>query len=761
MKEYELWIDESGDFRPDSQTRRNRFPSLVGGVLIEKDKFTDEELRKLVSGGLIDPLSAHEKDFTSEMKRAIALPALEKICRKGGKLVYFENRERLSHYSHKELYLRLLAAGLLQLIQLLAAREGEFSIDIEIAQTGIPLEDLRNDERPSRIDRRYRTVLIRDQEYMETLKAYMAEEWRNRHFSVSDRCHVNFSVMDARREMRLKLADYADNSRITRKSEAFSGVFGERLEKLFDEDYIFSVTVNTSENIIRTALAEENLSTALTELYTGHGDVDHEGLFEEIMDHFENISFRLGRIQLNKFVDTLVVYARNETDFEQVEAVLKNVLEELFPAFDERGIGIQTDLGQFWLGLYLADMYLREGDLQNAGTILDRLDEVIWSMNYRLESIRPLYFYIDKRALYEINCMDYDAAEKTISRSIEALEILLSDVRKCGDLSVYFGEQDELHSEYLGNALTMRIYSKMFRQRLDHSVYDSLVKDSDLALKQYEFEGELERNQQYRAHIEMEQGNYTQALKWLFRTRNLELETAEDIGPLGEIYLDEALAEDPLSRTYYLMYYVEIMSEAQRNGHTDIAEDMASALWKNEDMMAMITNNRASSDLHSDTGTRPRIFLDITQTALSDKTVLYHPIEIVWWKYAVYLFLAGRRKEAAEFFGQAQRKCSDDAYLSMQVTGLGIRLEELSLMMSYRLNASRDSSLEINSDRSVQGKTDALRGACGKLAGTNLPEKVRDYVDMVRAFGETTKEAGIYDQAMADRAMNLSKYIGY
>lgn len=761
MKEYELWIDESGDFRPRSQVRKGYFPSLVGGILIEKGKFTDEELRDLVSGGYIDPMTAHEKDFTPEMKRAISLPALEAICKRGGKLVYFENRERLSHYSNKELYLRLLAGGLMQLIQLLAARDGEFVLDIEIAQRGVPLEDLQYDERPDRADRGYRTVLIEDRDYLKTFKAYFLEQWQNRRFVISDRCHVNFSVMDARLEIRLKLADYADNSRITRNSEAFSGAFGNRLKALFDDDYIFSVTVNTSENIIRTALAEENLAAALRELYMGHGDIDHDAMFGEIVRHFENISFRLGRIQLNNFVNTLIVYARNETDFEQVEAVLKAVLGELFPVFEERGIGIQADAGEFWTRLCLSDMYLREGDLASAGSELDRLEAVIRHMNYRIENLKPLYFYIDKRALYEINCMDYRAAEKTITESIDTLEMLLDVIGAEEDTGRFFDGHSQIHSEYLGNALTMRIYSKMFQQRRDHSIYDSLIQDSDLALSQYEFEGELERNQQYRAHIEMVQGNYTEALRWLLRTRNLELETEKDIEPFAEIYLDEAVTEDPLSRTYYLMYYVEIMCEAARSGQISISGSMVDALWKNDDMMAMLSGRREITDLHSDSGRKPQIFIDITQAALNDRTVLYHPIEVVWWKYGAYLYMTGRRKEAREYFTKAENQCSDSEYLTMRITGLGIRLEEISLMMSYRLRAAKGEKTEIKSRTEAAGKLSSLQRICGKFSRMKLPEKIADYVGSVKAFAENAKKIGICDMKMADEAMELSRYIGY
>lgn len=47
MIEYELWLDESGDFEQESQMKGQ--PSLVGGVLIEKEQLTEQEITELVN----------------------------------------------------------------------------------------------------------------------------------------------------------------------------------------------------------------------------------------------------------------------------------------------------------------------------------------------------------------------------------------------------------------------------------------------------------------------------------------------------------------------------------------------------------------------------------------------------------------------------------------------------------------------------------------------------------------------------------------
>ena len=64
------------------------------------------------------------------------------------------------------------------------------------------------------------------------------------------------------------------------------------------------------------------------------------------------------------------------------------------------------------------------------------------------------------------------------------------------------------------------IYAELFMQRKQPEIYDQLCMESDLALQQYpNSEGELERHRQYRSHIELEAGNYEEALHWLMKAK--------------------------------------------------------------------------------------------------------------------------------------------------------------------------------------------------------------------------------------------------
>lgn len=92
MKEYELWLDESGDFEGETQANRRFVPSLAGGILIPR-----EALKGLDLGKLVDPDGGggHAMEMGYSDAQEIVPNALEAIVRRGGKLVYFENRERI------------------------------------------------------------------------------------------------------------------------------------------------------------------------------------------------------------------------------------------------------------------------------------------------------------------------------------------------------------------------------------------------------------------------------------------------------------------------------------------------------------------------------------------------------------------------------------------------------------------------------------------------------------------------------------------
>lgn len=496
MMDFELWLDESGEFTPEDQAKPNWSPSLVGGILIEKKKIPPaNELAQIVSQGAINAKDAHGTEFSDWKKHKIVIPALEAIVQRGARLVYFENYERYTKYSHIELYLKLLASGITQLTQAIAADYPEFTLLVKIASKSVPPEDMTKKELQSHVvDKNYSTVLISPEEIESTLKTYLKEEWKKGRFEIEERSSVRIEIQDARTTTCLKLADYADNMRLTRTASAYRGMYKERVAALFENAMIFSVNVRTVENEINMDLANGNFSNAFERLYLGRGMFNHRQMLSKILNRFSKTSYRLAKLQFSNFIDSIITYAKNETDFEEVERVLKKILVEVFSDNGKKKIPCQTDVGEYSIRLQLSDMYLREGDLISAKQELDAIQIIISGMNYRIENLNYLYFYNDKLTLYYINCMEYDKAVETIQKSIDAIEMVQCQILDNDILHSYFdyGKGVKLNSEYLGRALRMKIYAEMFIQRSHPETYEKIKEDIEEALSQYEYLGELE-----------------------------------------------------------------------------------------------------------------------------------------------------------------------------------------------------------------------------------------------------------------------------
>ncbi len=723
MNEFELWLDESGDFEMESQHKN---PSLVGGVLSPKGLFTSDDLRKLVSADSFE--YGHAMEMTKGQARRIVPNALEAVCKAGCKLVYFENIERIDYHTNRDLYLRVLAAGLAQLSKFLSTM-GQFRLEIIVAL------------RSSR-DNNGTLHLIRSEEYRNELKTYIANEFEDISFVMDPTNRIGLTIMDARVEPKLFLADFACNAKFSINSEKYFPV-KERLQKLIDKSYRFTVTALTTETVIRAKLSNGDISGALMDYYTTKGQLDKPKMFHEILDNFMSKSYRLQRLQLRKFSAELRNYVAKETDFERSEGLLQSVIGEFYEDLMNRNIIVQSDESLFWLYLSLADMYLREGDVLHAKPVMDAMDTLVKGMNYRVENLAHLYFYRDKKALYEINCMDYTGAAATMEATISAMESLIDVLDADPLVGEYFRTGKGFYSEYLGDAYCMKIYAELFLQRFDKNLYESVLReDTEKAIAQYHYPGELERSQQYRSKAENEAGHCRAALDWLLMTQEITVER-DDIQNACLRYLVAARQEDLLSRCYYAMYYVEILENAMRSGQRDLAESMMTALEKEKSMLLDLLQPRKPIQMTSVTGERPVVYEDIFTDTKSPRR--YHPLEIVLWKYGSYQAMLNNTKAAETYWAEALAVCGENPdYTVLKLVAAAIQLERFSYIPADKQSEKRALRRDIS------------KRASNVLALSGLPSEMEAYARSILAFAEQDG-----DPADFETAYKLSRRIAF
>ena len=682
-----MWLDESGDFKDERQKRQKKLnPSLIGGILIRQRDITAVNFDTL-----LDKEKYHATELSGEEKANYVLPVLETLIEKYHAIpVIFENAKYDDLNTNRELYLKMMAEGLLQLLLRLNAVDEDVKLNVLIA-------------RRQSVDTCEGNRVILEQEYISAIKECIEKKRKARRLILSDGTSLSFEINIANRTQKLQCADFVCNTRLTRKSAAFTSV-KERINKVFDAAYLFTLSEIGSENYIKQCLTQNLISDALIEFITTREKIDREKNLELIFEKMKKCSYRIQKSQLKQFEADLLAMISLEDDYERGEKLLKEVNEKILPGIMTFGNNFQEF--QVRMLLHLADMYLREGAILECKGCIEDCVEIGKRMHNSLENLLLFYQIQEKLALYAIDSFQFERAESIMAHCVTSFENIISAVEQDTFLEDCFSP---CVSEYYGDALCMEIYAMMFQQRVQPALYEKLCMLSDTALKQYpRNEGELERHRQYRSHIELEAEKFEEALMYLMeaKTYRWETPTKESI----QTFLDEVTdTEMNISCQYYLMYYLLIMSRAELKDsplaklmyHTLIIQKR---LLEKTEVLVQTKQFKNQVNLQQSKG----------------KNILYHPMEIVYWKFASFyrLFENGKsRKKAETYFQQAIGMCfAYENYVTMQITGIGIWSEYIYMLTQNGGSAEAEKQLRI------------LKTNMRKILEMDLEENTRQYV---------------------------------
>ena len=664
-KQYELWLDESGTFEDEKKAKlTNRKPSLIGGFLLEK-----KIAETIDFDGLIDASRNHAMDLTNEDKKEYILPVLERMEKEySARQVFFENAEYEEEDSNRQLYLRVMAEGLLQLMQTLNAEHESVVLEVLIA---------RRQDMSAPVPRRR----IQEQEYIRALEKCIEHKKKERKIRLNKYSQLKFEVRPAHTSQKIQLADFACNTRLTRDSAAFADVKN-RVAALYLNAYLFSLSEIGSENYVKRCLAQGYFSDAIMELYTTLDRMDRKKYLNIIVKRMENTAYRLVKAQMKKLEAELVSYLAKEDDYEIGERILKRMEAELIPCLKVSGLPYLKL--HFCLLLQMADMFLREGDLQSARRVLVNCRTVQKELGDSLEEVFSYYQLQEKEALLEINEFDFESGCKRMREVCSGFQTLMRAIEQDAFLGKRFVN---IRSEYYGDALCMLLYAEMFLQRTYSERYAELCAFSDLAMKQYpKAEGELERHRQYRSRIEAEQGNYERALAWLILAKMEHVEILASDGPIQKAQILEFLnrvcnTEPVISCQYYLMYYVLIMTEAVYRDNV-LADVMYQALAEQERLLKIcgVRTEVVNLEYHE---------VNIRSVHREVTGISYHPVEVVFWKLASYYMQKGKYETALAHYRKATAICSKaENYSQMRIVGFGIEAERI--LCLYRAGKKQD-----------------------------------------------------------------------
>jgi hypothetical protein len=279
-----------------------------------------------------------------------------------------------------------------------------------------------------------------------------------------------------------------------------------------------------------------------------------------------------------------------------------------------------------------------------------------------------------------------------------------------------------------------------------------------------EYELWLDESGDFKSHIEMVAGHFEKALYFLLKSASIECEDQEKYENSCIDYLRKAMKEDPLSRAFYMMYYVELLLECQKNSD-ELVETLYGALLKEKKLMDLFFGEFYTSGLQSDS-TRPvNIRSGVVHELLGVPTRNYHPMEVVLWKFADFMDIRNSHKRAKVLRSRAieiyHSQYGGKAYLGMNVTALAIRLAGLAIMMEETLRLSEGT--EIPMEKLPELK-DELKKLKKDLIGLDkkAPEKMAEYIEEVQDYvNNRIEDAGILDVSVANVARRLADRIAY
>lgn len=717
-KKYELWIDESGSFEDADAKLKKENPSLIGGILLEKEIANQVDVSEL-----IPQERNHATEMRAEDKAKYLIPTLEKAKEMyQARLFYIENPNYETGRTNRDLYLRMMAEGLLQLMQVLNAESESVELDVVIAQ--------RQDWRAKPGQKR-----INENEYLYRLKSCIDNKRKRNGILLHENSTLKFDIDSAYTNPKLELADYACYTRFRRKSTIFKAC-RDRLNRLFEDAYLFTVTEVGTVSRINRLLSNNMVADAIYEVFTTIERISHARELAKISERMKATSYRLVKSQLKQFAADITSYVANEDDYEIGEKLLKSINEELIPLLKETGMPYETC--QFIVLIQLIDMYLREGDICAARRTLEECRKVQETFGNSLENIFSYYQMIEKEAVLLIDEFRYEEAATLMGKVCSSFEKMM-DVIVCDEnLKIRF---PDIKSEYFGDALCMKIYAEMFLQRLEPQRYQQLCEESNLALKQYPgVEGELERHRQYRSHIELEAGNYPQALQWLMKAKMYE-ELPTDMMNIRDFFYELTTTEYEVSCQYYVMYYLLIMAETGRAGNP-LANVMYEAIMEQEELLRI-----AGLVLKKDNVRDKFEPVDLREAKRSASGIHYHPKEINCWKMASYLYYNQRYREALDYYKQAYRFCVRFSnYDTMKITGVGIMAEKICC------------ELACGNGQEASDDYKNLLQFIELLLDEDFPKETKEFILKVRVQLETGNDNGELNQEAIYQASRMITY---
>lgn len=491
MKEYELWLDESGEFEDDrKETKKGKNPSLIGGVLFVKREFSENQAGKIIGDNSIHS-NREDKDLVFE--KFVNITEKEVI------FVEISNKECIRVLDSNLTYQNIMAEGLIQIITKLSQmnKNDGFKIDILIAQRGDCTSENKNSRKVS------------VEQYENRIKERMILEGYEKHISMD--CWT-IETADAKRDPRLMVADIVCNSFLTRNTK-FKGEQGEFISKIRDDDnrtWKFSVFESSLDNTLKRLLLDGRLGEAVVSLCQSSNELFIEEKFNELQEYMSGMSYDEMNLQFKIVSSRITCLVKIGQMYDRALMLLDNLIQHWIPSLKK--------LKQLWSGelanIIVLDLWIHkytifthQGDLEQTDEC-EKVCESLILKNGKMSfaALEYLLMYSNRKIIHRINMFDFQSALSESDKLVERCE----SIKDAINLS-----EDGILFEELGKALGTRAQIYMYGIRNNQGMFEKAKSDVMAAKAEFDCESDIRRQDMYLVQIYTDAGHFDEALKVL------------------------------------------------------------------------------------------------------------------------------------------------------------------------------------------------------------------------------------------------------
>lgn len=567
MSYFEIWLDESGNFS-DETVNESKVPSLVGGVIIKGEKFTEDIAKEIL--GTKKGIHAAEMDYKSLAD--LVNHTLDKLKQYKILPVVFENRERVSIVDPQTTYLSVFAEGIMQLINDLSLGENKPVFNLHIARRMYRKDNLltqmKNEEYISRLEERISLVKL-----------------KNPSLSKVNNFVVNIEIGAASEDRRLMVSDVICHAWFS-KGYKFPNDLQEKIVSSL-EGKTYSIIEPGGIASIKQRIKEKSFGIGLCEWIGNFYELvnsknNTRENIKKITNLKENLCYEIGQLNrseknmqlsiLTNYIKALVNYTKQ---YNLAMSYFIIFFNEIVPRL--KSIKVETNRIEAEVHFSCLTSALNLGNVLMVEEEIKKIESLIQGLAKRWENLEFISEYYIRKGSYLYSVYENDASitlmdklEEMVSGIAEISASILSDEFKTGEGTV--------NSTLLGKIFGVRSQAYL-KKSIENDTFLTLAeKDCELALNQFESHSDKARQYQTLAQIYRIREDFNSAEELLSKSLSLPADASyENI--ILEIY-----NQPNHLKLFSLMHYLNVLSQAFLKGENEFATQRFNYLKRNFDL---------------------------------------------------------------------------------------------------------------------------------------------------------------------------------